>query len=57
MAKKEKEEKSGGIPGRTVIRHCDCVSEFQDKRYGAGKRVHNQGNKECRCTVCGKKQA
>ena len=57
MAKKEKEEKSGGTPGRTVIRHCDCESTFQDQRYGKGKRVCNQGNKEVRCTVCGKKQA
>lgn len=38
-----------------MIRKCHCKHEFQDKVYGAGMRVHNQGNKEARCTVCGAK--
>lgn len=44
----------------TTVRQCTCESEFQDDRYGKGKRVHNkcQGkNKHLghyRCTVCGK---
>jgi len=36
---------------------CTCVSKYQDKIYGKGKRVFNplQGNvKGYRCTVCGK---
>jgi len=34
---------------------CTCQHDFQDKRYGKGKRVHNpckKGN-AIRCTVCG----
>lgn len=49
-----------GIPGAgTAIRLCGrfgCDSEFQDKRYGKGRRVHNVGgdsrNPTYRCTVC-----
>ena len=39
---------------------CTCISKFQDKRYGKGKRIMNplQGNnKGYRCTVCGKVKA
>lgn len=40
----------------TKIIHCDCASEYQDKRYGSGKRVGNTTEKsgDARCTVCGK---
>jgi putative component of toxin-antitoxin plasmid stabilization module len=32
----------------------DCVSEFQDKAYGKGVRVHNEDKKGVpHCTVCG----
>ena len=41
-----------------MIKHCSCVNEYQDEKYGKGNRVHN----ECkgatkdkhvyRCTVC-----
>ena len=34
---------------------CNCEHEYQDERYGKGKRLHNQGGKESnlwRCTVC-----
>jgi hypothetical protein len=37
-----------------IILSCSCSSEFQDKRYGHGKRVHNEMAKDgARCTVCG----
>lgn len=36
------------------ITACECISEYQDKRYGKGKRVHNtcKDDKHVRCTVC-----
>lgn len=42
----------------TMIKVCTCKHEFQDKKYGFRKRVHNQCKKEgkikgWRCTVCG----
>lgn len=39
----------------TVILKCDCQSEFQDRTYGKGMRVHNRSGKNNRiayCTVC-----
>jgi hypothetical protein len=38
---------------------CTCTNEYQDKRYGKGRRVHNKGKREgesayYKCTVCGK---
>ena len=39
------------------IAKCECVHEYQDKRYGKGMRVHNtcgRDGKSARCTVCGK---
>lgn len=39
----------------TKIISCDCKHEYQDKRYGAGKRVANiKDNGDYRCTVCDK---
>ena len=42
----------------TSIKECDCVHEYQDKKYGKGKRVHNvaggRGAGFLRCTSCGK---
>jgi hypothetical protein len=37
---------------------CTCVNEYQDKKYGKGKRVFNKGKREgetayFKCTVCG----
>lgn len=34
---------------------CKCNSEFQDKEYGKGMRLHNTSpdEKNLRCTVCG----
>jgi hypothetical protein len=40
------------------IRRCSCKHEYQDKRYGKGRRVHNKVENESahggkwRCTVC-----
>lgn len=42
---------------------CSCKSEYQDKKYGKGKRLHNlcgggshAVNVEYRCTVCENKR-
>lgn len=43
------------IKNGTIILPCSCNHEFQDRRYGKGKRVHNQGAKTT-CTVCGVKK-
>lgn len=37
----------------TKIAPCSCVSKFQDRTYGQGKRVWNRGSEKWRCTVCG----
>ena len=41
-----------------MIKPCDgarCISEYQDKKYGRGMRVHNaKANGGRSCTVCGK---
>lgn len=51
-AKPKKAKESGA-----VIRHCSCVSDFQDKRYGRGQRVFCCTPKNgVRCTSCGAKQ-
>lgn len=39
-----------------AILTCSCKNEFQDKKYGKGKRVFNETNKDgkgYRCTICG----
>lgn len=41
----------------TKVLPCTCQSAYQDKRYGAGKRLHNakepkKTSTEWRCTVC-----
>ena len=41
---------------------CTCKSEFQDKEYGTGMRLHNGCGKdgksnEYRCTICGNKKS
>lgn len=47
----------------TVIKTCiaNCPHEYQDKKYGKGKRVHNlkktgTGPQEYTCTVCRKER-
>ena len=48
-----------------MIRKCDCKHEFQDKKYGKGKRVFTKSSAKNdedsratqgknRCTVCGR---
>jgi hypothetical protein len=41
----------------TTIRECGCKHEYQDEKYGKGKRVHNKcrpkQGEAWRCTVCG----
>ena len=44
----------------TIIRYCSCKHEYQDKRYGEGKRVMNPTKDDkypYRCTVCGKENS
>ena len=41
----------------TVIYPCQCESEYQDKAYGKGNRIFNEGKGKCKCTVCGKDKA
>ena len=60
MKNKQEETKVRREP-TTVIKRCDCVHAFQDKKYGDGLRVHNLTGKKgscigklSRCTVCGK---
>lgn len=38
----------------TKVQPCTCKSEYQDKLYGKGMRVHNHGVKldVYTCTVC-----
>lgn len=40
---------------------CTCKNDYQDKKYGKGKRVANSTgsgtNVKYRCTVCGKETA
>jgi hypothetical protein len=52
MAKKDSNEGSKGI----AIRPCTCTSDYQDKKYGKGKRVMNPKAKNSghRCSVCAK---
>ena len=43
--------------GSTIIKHCDCKSEYQDAIYGKNMRVHNVGQEKdgrqlTTCTVC-----
>jgi hypothetical protein len=42
----------------TSILNCNCSSEYQDEKFGKGKRVHNKARTKSgtgsawRCTVC-----
>lgn len=38
------------------VMECVCQSEFQDRRYGKGKRLHNpMKDNKWKCTCCGRK--
>lgn len=42
---------------KTKIGFCTCKHDYQDEKYGKGKRVLNfkiKPNEGWRCTVCGK---
>ena len=41
-----------------VILPCDCAYEYQDRKYGAGKRLHNlcELGAKARCSVCSKEK-
>jgi hypothetical protein len=48
-----------GLP-RSKDMPCSCSNEYQDQKYGKGRRLHNQSfhsktnkPKGWRCTVCG----
>jgi len=49
------EAEEAKVMSKTAIKRCGCRSEYQDKHYGPGNRVHNYGPKRpCwRCSVCG----
>jgi len=41
----------------TKILKCDCVSDYQDEKYGKGNRMHNlTKDGGTRCSVCGTKK-
>lgn len=42
-----------------VIKKCECINEYQDKKYGYGNRVFNINPKTGtgHCTVCGKQKS
>lgn len=40
--------------GGAKVLTCVCKSEYQDKKYGEGRRLMNRKNQGYRCTVCGK---
>jgi hypothetical protein len=56
MADESKNTKAAGVTITRCTGGASCKSEFQDKMYGPGQRVHNNRPKggKC-CTVCGAK--
>jgi len=53
--KSEKSGKSITKKNITTIAKCDCINEYQDKKYGKGNRLKNStGSGGTRCSVCGK---
>jgi len=42
---------------RVKVLPCDCEHIYQDRKYGKGKRLHNQTKDgEWRCSVCRKEK-
>lgn len=37
----------------TKVIQCSCSHDYQDRRYGKGKRLANKTQTGWRCTVCG----
>lgn len=57
MAKKEEAPKAGGrLNTGSIITNCDCVSAFQDEKYGRQQRVMNGCRGGYSCTICSKKK-
>jgi len=59
---KEKKAEHQETTSHVMISICSCKHEYQDQKYGAGKRVFNIGQKdknklEGNCTVCGKRKS
>jgi hypothetical protein len=50
MTKAVKVAKTG-----TIIKPCTCPNDYQDQKYGKGRRVWNYGPKRKTCTSCGAK--
>lgn len=52
------EKKSGNVSKHCEalarVMDCICVHEYQDSKYGKGKRVMNPKKKGYQCTVCGR---
>jgi methionyl-tRNA synthetase len=40
-----------------MVYPCNCRNEFQDQRYGAGRRLHTESSKGDKCTVCGNRKS
>lgn len=57
MAKGKVTSSGSKVKSGTKIQVCSCISSYQDLKYGASKRVHNNGAKGTTCTVCGKVSA
>lgn len=62
MAKDDTSQKNNKAKAKakasgSVLEKCNCKSDFQDKRYGPQRRVHNVTTKGVRCTVCGSEKA
>lgn len=53
MKKKDKEVKVT----KTKILNCVCNNDYQDQKYGYGKRVMNSYVKGYRCTSCNKEHS
>jgi hypothetical protein len=51
MAGVKKPKSDGGTSGFIA---CECVSAYQDSKYGVQRRVANKGNAGWKCTVCGR---
>lgn len=44
----------------SIVKDCNCKSEYQDKKYGKQRRLFTVGGKEktdlkYTCTVCGRR--
>lgn len=55
MGKKQDKREQSNDKGGRKLKDCGCVSPYQDRKYGKGKRICNRTTKDSvRCTVCGR---